>query len=399
MEKKGLAWRALRHVFHNLPMGAQGKEMLKTAIYSRFPSIFGRLTSYQFWDARRKVVMGVSNQASASASPDQDYLERVAKEVSMFANYVKVHDLPDIFHYWSDKYMKPKVEFFGWKSMDDFFTQHFIEAYDRSGLAKRRFISIGAGNCDCEVRIAKNLVNSGRADFIFECLELNEQMMARGSARASELGVSKHISVVAGDFNQWTPQGSYDAVMANQSLHHVLKLERLFDAIRDAIHPSGVFIVSDTIGRNGHQRWPEAIDLIQEFWAQMPKHYRYNLLLSRQETRFMDWDCSMEGFEGVRAQDILPLLIEKFHFDSFLAFGNIIDPFIDRAFGHHFDPDREWDRSFIDRVHEADERGITEGRIKPTHMMATLFSEPRSQIKTLANLTPEFCVRRPGPGH
>jgi len=34
------------------------------------------------------------------------------------------------------------------------------------------------------------------------------------------------------------------------------------------------------------------------------------------------WDCSKQGFEGIRAQDILPLLVKKFSFRSFLGFGN-----------------------------------------------------------------------------
>jgi GT2 family glycosyltransferase/glycosyltransferase involved in cell wall biosynthesis len=63
MEKKGLAWGALRRVFHNLPVGAHGKEMLKNAVYSRFPSIFGGLMSYQLWDNRRKAMKGISNPA------------------------------------------------------------------------------------------------------------------------------------------------------------------------------------------------------------------------------------------------------------------------------------------------------------------------------------------------
>ena len=46
----------------------------------------------------------------------------------------------------------------------------------------------------------------------------------------------------------------YDAVIANQSLHHVTNLEGLFDAIRHSLHPTGVFVTSDMIGRNGHDR-------------------------------------------------------------------------------------------------------------------------------------------------
>ena len=45
----------------------------------------------------------------------------------------------------------------------------------------------------------------------------------------------------------------------------------------------------------------------------------------------------MGSFEGIRAQDILPLLVERFTFDEFIGFGNVIDPFVDRSFGPNFD--------------------------------------------------------------
>ena len=66
-----------------------------------------------------------------------------------------------------------------------------------------------------------------------------------------------------------TADGSYDAVIANQSLHHVSNLEGLFAAIKDALSPQGRFITSDMIGRNGHMRWPEALDIIHDFWRQL----------------------------------------------------------------------------------------------------------------------------------
>ena len=142
----------------------------------------------------------------------------------------------------------------------------------------------------------------------------------------------------AGEGDAWTELiERYDVVMANQSLHHVVELEHLFDAIASAIGDQGIFITSDMIGRNGHQRWPEALAMLQEFWRELPESHRYNLQLRRQEHEFMNWDCSVEGFEGVRAQDILPLLIDRFGFRFFLAFGNLVTPIVDRSFGWYLD--------------------------------------------------------------
>lgn len=207
--------------------------------------------------------------------------------------------------------------------------------------------------------------------------------------------MERQVLPLQGDFNRWSPDGLYDAVIANQSLHHVLELEHLFEAVAGALGEDGDFIVSDMIGRNGHMRWPEALEIVREFWRELPPAYRFNRQLHRQEDVFMDWDCSVEGFEGVRAQDFLPLLLQRFGFRLFLAYGNVVDPFIDRGFGHNFDAEAEWDRAFIDRVHARDEAAILSGQVKPTHMLAVMHNDRNTLPAVWRNLTPAFCVRSP----
>ncbi|MGA9335685.1 MAG: hypothetical protein WBV39_15500, partial [Rudaea sp.] len=149
------------------------------------------------------------------------------------------------------------------------------------------------------------------------------------------------------------------------------------------------------IGRNGHRLWPEAMSILREYWSQLPRKSRYNVQLHRQENKFADWDCSAEGFEGIRAQDILPLLIQRFDFELFMGFANIIDPFIGRSFGPNFDADSAQDRAFIDRVHARDQAEILAGRIKPTHMTAVMRQRPFAQLRCWQHLTPTFCLRPP----
>jgi SAM-dependent methyltransferase len=238
------------------------------------------------------------------------------------------------------------------------------------------------------------LQKQGVRDFVIECVDLNPAMLERGVTLAMETGVAGHILVREADFNAWQPDGLYDAVFANQSLHHVLKLEGLFEAVERALPAHGRFITSDMIGRNGHMRWPEAMDILHEFWRELPRHYRYNVQLRRYEELLEYWDCSTEGFEGIRAQDILPLLVDRFDFELFVPYGNIIDPFIDRSFGPHFNVEAEWDRDFIDHVHARDEAEIHAGRITPTHMMAVMRKRPYAgEMQRRDHLTPTFCIR------
>ena len=344
----------------------------------------------QISDAPAAVIVPV--EAPISPIPPT-YESRVSAELATFEHDEIVHDLPAIFHYWSNTYLRPKIEAFGFSHPDDFFIKELAKCVARDG-ERSRFVSIGAGNCDTEVRIAQALRAQGCANFVIECLELNPIMLDRGRELAASEGLSEFVLPIQADFNQWVPDGSYHAVMANQSLHHEMNLEGLFDAISTAIKPThGVLITSDMIGRNGHQRWPEALSVVNEFWCELEPRYRYNHQLRRQEDAFVNWDCAVQGFEGIRAQDILPLLAERFHFDLFVPFANVISPFVDRGFGPNFDVNSEADRGFIDRVHARDELELLSGRIKPTQMFAVLSLDYGRVAAHIAGMPVPFCIR------
>lgn len=342
----------------------------------------------------RKTLLGAHIAMSVTAL-DADYAKRIDAEKSRFARDVNVHDLPDIFHYWSNKYLAPKLHAVGLKGPYDIFADFFERAAKVAG-GTAKFVSIGAGNLDTEIIVAKMLRARGVTDFQIECLELSPVMLERGQALAVSEGVSEHIIGLEADFNTWEPQHVYDGYMANQSLHHVTNLEGLFDRVRASLAPHGWFAVSDIIGRNGHLRWPEALEIVQEFWQQMPPSHRYNHLLGRSEPVYENWDCSHEGFEGIRAQDILPLLVERFNFETFLVFGNLIDIFVDRAFGHNFMVDSVWDTHFIDRIEARDDAEMRAGTLKPSHLIAAMSTQAVGAMKFIAPLTPTFSIRPSG---
>ena len=346
----------------------------------------GKLWHYIFFRATARQVW---SNGDGEAS---QYEWRALQEVSRFSEEENVNDLPAIFNYWSNAHLRLRFEEFGFSYPEDFFAQRFEQQIKDVGRPIR-VISIGAGNCDSEVTVAKLLLERGVDQFHIDCLDLTPAMLERGRQLAEANGLDQHFGFIAADFNHWNSTTTYDVVLANQSLHHVTNLEGLFDAVHAAIGDPGIFVVSDMIGRNGHMRWPEALAIVQEFWKELPKPYRYNRQLLRREKKFGNWDCAGEGFEGVRAQDILPLLVQRFGFDFFLGYGNLIDPFIDRGFGPNFDAEQAWDRDFIDRVHARDEQEILAGRIKPTHVLAVLRRDRTARPVIWKHLTPEFCVR------
>jgi hypothetical protein len=330
-----------------------------------------------------------------ASSQEAAYASRLAEERHHYDNVEEFDDLPPIFHYWSHTFVRPMLEALGCAGPKELFARYLREGARRGSALHPAFASIGSGDDNNEIEIARLLREAGLHDFTIECLEMNPALNDRAAAAAQSAGLAKHFVFTQVDFNTWEPSRTYHGVLANQSLHHVTNLEGLLDAVRVALAPGAFFVTSDIIGRNGHQRWPESLHLVERFWEELPPPYRFNRQLLREENAFEDWDCSSEGFEGIRSQDILPLLIERFAFEVFVGFGSAIDPFVDRGFGPNFDAVAQWDRAFIDRVHACDERGLLDGYLTPTHMMAVLSTEPAASPYYARGLTPQTCVRDP----
>ena len=55
----------------------------------------------------------------------QDYSSKMSKELNFYRACENVHDLPEMFHYWSNKYLVPKFKPFGFSNPQEFFCENF----------------------------------------------------------------------------------------------------------------------------------------------------------------------------------------------------------------------------------------------------------------------------------
>ena len=323
---------------------------------------------------------------------DTDYDRKVRDQISQYEN-VDIHNLPEIFHYWSNKYIRPRLnQVMGVDGIGEFYARPFSKAAATSG-GRTRFASLGSGDSSIEVDVARRLITLGVTDFIFDCFELSPHLRERAQHNVREAALESHFRIVESDLNAWKPEALvYSGVMAHHTLHHLLNLEQVFSAVKASLAPRGVFVTNDMIGRNGHMRWPETLRYLEQIWAFLPERFKYNHQLRRLEEQFVNWDCSTEGFEGIRAQDILPLLNTHFGFRSFLAFGGIAEIFTDRSFGHNFDRKAAADCAFIDFIQTLNDLLIEHGEIKPTIMFAVMETSG-GETARWRDWTPAFCAR------
>lgn len=323
-----------------------------------------------------------------------DYRKKLQQQIDQYRE-VDINELPKIFHYWSHKYVRPILEeVFGLGSFSEIYAELFDICFSRTGI--RRAISLGAGDGWLEVEIASLMRARGQRDFQIECVEVSDHLIERGIRRAIDAGVYEHIVFRQADLNDWQPDRRVGAYLASQSLHHFVRLESIFDHIASTLDVNGVFASNDTIGRNGHMRWPETRAIVDYFWQVLPESLCYNHLLRRFEyPHFLDWDCSADGFEGVRAEDILPGLISRFGFTHFAAWGGAIDPFVDRAFGHNYSVEDPSHLAFIDDVEATNLMLLQAGFLKPTQMCAFLVLDKSVPCRTYRGLSPSWSLRDP----
>lgn len=332
-----------------------------------------------------------------SKEMEPDYHTRLRRQQEQYKTGAEIHGLPEIFHYWSGRYIAPCLQqVFGTNSITEIYARPLACMFDGTTARRRKFFSIGSGDCSEEIRIAKRLLGLGHSNFVIIGLEVAKNLIDEANAAITREGLAQHVITEFFDVNSGGVDEPVDAFIAHHSLHHIVKLEHLFDFIAGTLRADGHFVSCDMIGRNGHMRWPEALRYVDAIWANLPKVKKYNWQFRQHHHQFLNFDCSNEGFEGIRAQDILPLILQRFSFTGFVGCGGIIDPFVDRGYGPNYDVANALDRDFIDLVATANDAMIDTGKIKPTMMFADMVKKKNDILpRIVMGRTPEFCVRYP----
>lgn len=308
-----------------------------------------------------------------------DYALKVQQQIDQYITQ-PIHDLPDIFHVWSEGFIRPGLEsVFGISTINDFYVGAAREASNNFERPVR-ILSLGCGDGAVELELAKTLKTREQADFHLDALDISPVLIERFSEGVRENGLQDRVVPAVSDLNEGSIEGLYDVVLANHSLHHMVDLERVFDLTWNVLREGGIFATCDMIGRNGHMRWPETEKVVQAIWPLLTEKQRFHhQLLDLQLDQFRDHDSSKEGFEGIRAQDILYLILDRFHPYKFFAYGGFIEVLVDRGYGHGFDPDNEQHRNFIIAFAKINDMMLDSGMIKPTIMSAYFTKEDRGE--------------------
>lgn len=320
------------------------------------------------------------------------YKVKIDQQVQQFANNSLRFFPPEVHRYWMQNYVWPKIDnVFGTRRLNEFYCSHLL---NRDKPIK--ILSIGSGDGQLELSMAKYLIDNKCHHFVIHTTELSPLRQTRTIRRIEAAGLQTFFQHHIIDLNQQMINDEFDLVFAHHVLHHLVELESLFERIHDCLHDSAVFASIDMIGRNGHMRWPEALDVIELAWNFIPDHWKYNFQHQKYHETYLNHDCSSVGFEGIRSQDILALLIQQFAFEGFVGCGGFIDVLFDRGYGQSIDMSNRREKSLVTFLSDYNELLLETGRLKPTMMFAKMRrSELKASIqpRIFGAMTPEFAIR------
>ena len=173
-----------------------------------------------------------------------DYERRLKEQIDQYRHVTDIHELPAIYHYWSNRYLRPRLEsVLGVSSPNEFYAHHFFERA-QDNHENPRFWSIGSGDCSVEIDLAKTLRSMGLESFTIDCVEVSPVLLARGREAARAAGIESCLRFVEADLNSWTSDSNFVGVMAHHTLHHLVELESLFENVRRLLLPDGVFVTA-----------------------------------------------------------------------------------------------------------------------------------------------------------
>ncbi|NNE59185.1 MAG: class I SAM-dependent methyltransferase [Hellea sp.] len=174
-----------------------------------------------------------------------------------------------------------------------------------SGRAERTFLEKGVGESFHGIDIAAGAVET-----------------AKKVAAENNLPITYEVA----DLNDVILQKrKYDFVSAQNFLHHVVKLEHLFEQIWKSLKPNGYLYIDDFVGETQFQWSEKRLKITTEILELLPTKHRTDVILDRpvRQPHRPDPGKLCSPFEAIRSGEILPQISRWFNVKKQVLSGSI----------------------------------------------------------------------------
>ncbi|MBW7957113.1 MAG: class I SAM-dependent methyltransferase [Deltaproteobacteria bacterium] len=231
-----------------------------------------------------------------------------------------------------------------------------------NAMERPRILSLGCGHGGHELGLARRL----RTGYHITALDLNENILK--TARETAAREKLNIKFECADLNYISlPEGGFDFVFSQASLHHIMNLEHLFEQINRALTDDGEFYIADIIGKNRVILWDENLKYLNGLVREIPERFR------RDERGRLVKKISPskgEGMEGVRQEELYGILLEHMK-AKFVYPHNAFIRFIAThpVLGRNLSEDTAEARGILDYLIGEDDRSVESKALRPTEFL------------------------------
>jgi SAM-dependent methyltransferase len=212
----------------------------------------------------------------------------------------------------------PKIDVF------EYAAQQYLAPLRKKGPISMLSLCTGVG------QIEISLVQRGYVDKIVG-YEYSEECVAAANQTARNEGLADKISFIQADLNKSTfpPEQRFDAILNEAGLHHIKNLEHLISQCRQVCKPHTVFINHEFIGANHHQWSAKQMHYINHILSILPPELRRSLsnpgaIHEKKAALSMAKMLLIDPTEGVRAEEIIPVMKQHFAISDYKPFGGSI---------------------------------------------------------------------------
>jgi SAM-dependent methyltransferase len=181
-------------------------------------------------------------------------------------------------------------------------------------------LTLGCGAGRCERELLRNGVCR-----TFHGIDISEDAIATAREIAKEQNLPLTYKVADLNFLE-LPEKTFDLVVAQTCLHHILFLERVAEQVWHSLKANGYLWIHDFVGETQGQYDLKRISIMNQLLAILPEKFRKNKITGRLVTEIKRPEPGHLGspFESIRSSEIVPVFqrwftIEwKLEFDAFL---------------------------------------------------------------------------------
>jgi len=216
-----------------------------------------------------------------------------------------------------------------------------IGLVQRAGVPRGgRWLSLGCGAAGQEIFASQQgLVSS------LVALDASPASLEEGRRSAAEKGVT-NVDFGSVDLNAaQLPQGPFDVVLMNMSLHHVKRIRPLLSSIHRVLGGDGFLLLNEFVGPRQFQFSDLQLRLVRELLATIPPALRRQLHTGETKSEYVrmpveHWNVA-DPSEAIRSDRIIPEVARRFRIVERIDYGGTLLHLLLEFIIHNFDPSNE----------------------------------------------------------